>query len=89
MKKYITFFAVLLFLAAACSSPQKTEQSINSAEQQAGGIIDEEYDLLVAPQYDYDTNVSYEEQIKVKSAAKNKSAKASGKPTSKPKAIKK
>ncbi|MDR0645896.1 MAG: hypothetical protein LBG46_02685 [Elusimicrobiota bacterium] len=87
--KYITFFAALLFFAAACSSPQKTEQNVRSASQQDGGIIDEEYDLLVAPQYDYDTNVSYEEQIKIKPDAKNKSAKSSGKPTSKPKAIKK
>jgi hypothetical protein len=77
--------AVLALIMTGCASSSKNtaaqeQQNSYAAQQQADGIIDEEFDLLVAPQYDYNSNVPYVQQIKTKPAAKSAARKSNVKP---------
>jgi uncharacterized protein YceK len=86
--KYIAVFMASFLVLGGCASSsssksaKENQNAVYSAETE--GIMDEEFDLLIAPEYDYETDIPYEVQIKSKQQAK-KSAK---KPAAKPKAIK-
>ncbi|MDR1123029.1 MAG: hypothetical protein LBL61_00060 [Elusimicrobiota bacterium] len=87
MKYILGLMAVSALFATGCTSYQNTDaqqQASYTAQQQVESIVDEEFDLLVAPQYDYNSNVPYQQQIKTKPAAKS----AAKKPATKPKAYK-
>ena len=83
--------AIALTVMGGCaSSSAKGEEDAKysnkvSAEDKTQGnvIIDEEFDLLVAPEYDYETEVPYAEQIK------NQPVKKQAKSAKKPVAVKK
>ena len=88
--KYLLMVAVSLAVLGGCASNSaKGEEDAKysnkvSAEDTTQGnvIIDEEFDLLVAPEYDYETEVPYAEQIK------NQPVKKQTKSAKKPVAIK-
>jgi PBP1b-binding outer membrane lipoprotein LpoB len=84
--KHIAVLILALFIFGGCSSDSKNRDAAGkyTAAQQEPGIVDEEYDLLVAPQYDYDNVPPYEQQIKAQPAA----AKKNSSKTAKPKAYK-
>lgn len=100
--KYMAFFVVALFAFGGCASTSSQDQTANAAQAQAqvaqpavqtvdsDGIIDEEYDLLVAPQFDYNADIPYADQIKTEQATKPQATKGgSAKSLAKPAAIKK
>lgn len=82
--KYIAVFIAALFIVGGCSSSNKKSDADKAAmTTETGAIVDEEFDLLVAPEYDYESDVPYADQIQNKPAAdKTKTSK-------KPAAIKK
>ena len=89
MKYFFTILAVCI-LFCACTSTKKDNGYYSYKEN---GVLEEEFDLLAAPQMDYEENISYEEQIKLveKTPAKTtvKLAKPkSQKPQKKPIAVK-
>lgn len=84
--KYIFVAVTALVLLGGCSSANKKADSAATATAAAPQIVDEEFDLLVAPEYDYESDVAYEDQLKNDNAAP--SAVAGAKPAKKPVAIK-
>ena len=88
--KYLLMIAISLAVMGGCASGSaKGEEDAKysnkvSAEEAAQGsfIVDEEFDLLVAPEYDYETEVPYAEQIK------NQPVKKQAKSAKKPAAVK-
>jgi len=82
--KYIALLLLALAFTAGCVTTQHTYNDDNwevyATEHEGGDIIDEEYDLLVAPKYDYQSNPSYEQQIKTVPAAKSTARKLNTKP---------
>jgi hypothetical protein len=87
--KYLAVLAAALFVLGGCSSPSQKEapagyKSRTFATAHAEGIMDDEYDVLVAPEYDYETDVAYEVQIRATETPKQNAKK----PTAKPKAVK-
>ncbi len=83
--KYIALTIAALFLMGGCSSADKKTANQPAGTQLQDNIIDEEFDLLVAPEYDYEKDVPYSEQIKNTADAKTKTVK----PSKKPAAVKK
>ncbi|MCR5505327.1 MAG: hypothetical protein K6E94_07295 [Elusimicrobiaceae bacterium] len=83
MKHYL----LILFVCAvmcACSSSQKADDGYYSYSKD--GVLEEEFDLLVAPKMDYEKDVPYEEQIKnanQKSTKTTTATKTNKKPTAK------
>ncbi len=83
MKHYL----LILFVCAvmcACSSSQKADDGYYSYSKD--GVLEEEFDLLVAPKMDYERDVPYEEQIKnanQKSTKTTTATKTNKKPTAK------
>ena len=61
MKYFLAILASLFILG--CASSQK--QSDTSKYDTQKGVVDQEFDLLIAPEYDYESDVPYAEQIKV------------------------
>ena len=61
--KYILVAVSALFLLGGCTSANKKADNAQPAQQQPQ-IVDEEFDLLVAPEYDYESDVAYEDQLK-------------------------
>lgn len=89
MKQTILFLAVALIFAGCASSSTKDNSAQTSDSKRhaytENGIVDEEFDLLIAPEYDYETEVPYEEQIKNTPVTKKGAvAKPVVKPTKKP-----
>jgi len=82
MKRVLIAVSALLLLGA-CSSAQKKSAAQQSAPKEPE-IVDEEFDLLVAPEYDYDSDVPYADQIK----NNQPESKIGGKPAKKPVALK-
>lgn len=79
--KYLTILTLALVMAAGCASSDKADQETQltvTHQYQDSVIIDEEYDSLIAPQYDYTTYINYEDQIK------NTNTSASPAPSAKP-----
>lgn len=63
MKYFLAILASLFILG--CASSQNKDNSASNSYNTKSDIVDEEFDLLVAPQYDYESDVPYAEQIKV------------------------
>jgi PBP1b-binding outer membrane lipoprotein LpoB len=86
MKYIFGSLAVSALILAGCASsskntdPQKQQQASYAQQQVESVIVDEEFDLLVAPQYDYNSNVPYAQQIKTKPEAKSAAKKSNVKP---------
>lgn len=85
--KYLLVAAAALFVMGGCSSASKKDDSATYQNQvnaennaQENAILDQEFDLLVAPEYDYETEVPYAEQIKNVPAKKQQTAKSAKKP---------
>ena len=86
MKYFLAVAVSFLILGCATSQNNTAPQNI----QTKSVIVDEEFDLLVAPEYDYEREVPYSEQIKVNT--KTTAVSASDKPEKsfvKPAAVKK
>ncbi|MBR4508619.1 MAG: hypothetical protein IKP23_04020 [Elusimicrobiaceae bacterium] len=60
MKYFLAILAGLLVLGCTTTQNQNNRKASNSQN----AIYDEEFDLLVAPEYDYESDVPYAEQIK-------------------------
>ena len=61
MKYFLAILAGLLVLG--CVAPQNQNNGSRTSRSN-NPIYDEEFDLLVAPEYDYESDVPYAEQIK-------------------------
>lgn len=61
--KYCLAILASLFVLGCVSPSQKSEEARFSNSQNA--VYDEEFDLLIAPEYDYESDVPYAEQIKI------------------------
>ena len=85
------FFMILAVCILFCACTSRKDKGYYSYKE--NGVLEEEFDLLVAPQMDYEEDIPYEEQIKLvqKTPAKTtiKLAKPqSQKPQKKPIAVK-
>ena len=81
MKHYLLIlFVAVLF--CACSSSQKTDEGYYSHTE--NGVLEEEFDLLVAPKMDYEKDVPYEEQLKITDSKAGVTKSADKKPVKKP-----
>lgn len=94
--KYLIVVLAALFVLGGCSSSAKKEDASykNTVKAgynaQTGDILDEEFDTLIAPEYDYETEVPYEVQIKNSSSVNTNTKTAKqAKSAKKPVAIKK
>ena len=85
MKYFLVLLASLFILGCASSQNKDSAKNYNNKK----GVVDQEFDLLIAPEYDYESDVPYAEQIKIttKSTAVSTTA-TTAKPTSKPTATK-
>lgn len=83
--KYIALTIAALFLMVGCSSAGKNASTQPANTELQDNIIDEEFDLLVAPEYDYEKDIPYSQQIKNTDDAQAKTVK----PSKKPAAVKK
>ena len=59
MKKYFFIILVLCISFCACATKDKGYYSYRE-----NGVLEEEFDMLLAPQMDYETEIPYEDQIK-------------------------
>ena len=84
MKHYLLILFVCAVLCA-CSSSQTTDEGYYSYTKD--GVLEEEFDLLVAPKMDYEKDVPYEEQLKNVSP-KSEKTNTTAKPAKKPAATK-
>ncbi len=65
MKYILVILATLFVLGCYSAQTQNSSNGKNgNVSKSANGIYDEEFDLLVAPEYDYESDVPYAEQIK-------------------------
>jgi len=84
--KYILVLLAFVLVIGGCSSSKKTKTTDGSLTTytmyQGNYIVDQEFDLLVAPEYDYQTQIKYEDQIKNNRSATKGTAAA--KPAKKP-----
>jgi len=81
MKHYLLILFVCAVMCACSSSATKTDDGYYSYTN--NGVLEEEFDLLVAPKMDYESDVPYEEQLKnvnPKSVKTNTATKTSKKP---------
>ena len=84
--RYMAIAAAALILMGGCAtSPDNGGDAAEYTNEVSSGsagqwnvIVDEEFDLLVAPEYDYETEVPYAEQIK--NEPEKKQAKSAKKP---------
>lgn len=85
MKYFLVLLASLFILGCASSQNQSSTSKYNTQK----GITDQEFDLLIAPEYDYESDVPYAEQIKVTTKSTTVSTTTTtSKPTTKPTATK-
>ncbi|MGB2578855.1 YcfL [Elusimicrobium simillimum] len=61
MKKFLVLSAAVLALAACSGSSSETSSNNNKYQPL---VVDQEFDRVEAPKMDYDTDVSYEAQLK-------------------------
>lgn len=85
MKYFLVILAGLFVLG--CVSPSKKEEDSRFANNK-NVIYDEEFDLLVAPEYDYESQVPYAQQIKITTKDTGVSANNIAKPAKQPVAMK-
>ena len=83
--KYILVAVSAFFILGGCTAANKKTDDANLTVQQKPQIVDEEFDLLVAPQYDYESDVAYADQLKNEQPAQP--ASGAVKPAKKPAAI--
>ena len=57
--KYCFMILVLCTLFCACAAKDKGYYAYRE-----NGVLEEEFDMLLAPQMDYETEIPYEDQIK-------------------------
>lgn len=60
--KYLFMIFTLCVLFCACSNTQQKDDGYYYYKE--NGVLEEEFDLLVAPQMDYEEEIPYEDQIK-------------------------
>lgn len=80
--KYFLVILTTLFILGCASSQNSSNKS--SSYNNKNGIVDQEFDLLIAPEYDYESDVPYAEQIKVTTKSTAVSTTKTSKPTTKP-----
>jgi len=85
------FFMILMICILFCACTARKDKGYYSYKE--NGVLEEEFDLLVAPQMDYEESIPYEQQIeaiqKTKPKQTVKMAKTqSTKPQKKPTALK-
>ena len=88
MKYFIAILAGLFMLGCVSSSQSTQKSSAKSSKANKNAIVDEEFDLLVAPEYDYETDIPYAEQIKFSTKTTGDSSNTQEKPSKKPSATK-
>ncbi len=74
-------FIILLVCALFCACTSRKDEGYYYYRE--NGVLEEEFDLLLAPQMDYETEVPYEDQIK-NTKTKSKDAVKVAKPQKKP-----
>lgn len=84
MKYFLVILTSLFILGCASSQNSNSANNYNSKK----GIVDQEFDLLIAPEYDYESDVPYAEQIKVTTKSTAVSTTKTAKPSTKPTATK-
>ncbi len=84
MKYFLVILTSLFILGCASSQNSSSANNYNSKK----GIVDQEFDLLIAPEYDYESDVPYAEQIKVTTKSTAVSTTKTAKPSTKPTATK-
>ena len=82
MKYFLAILASLFILG--CASSQNKDNSASNSYNTKSDIVDEEFDLLIAPQYDYESDVPYAEQIKVTTKTTDVSVNNTTKPAKHP-----
>ena len=80
MKYFLAILAGLFLLGCAASQNKEEGRLFNSKN----AISDEEFDLLIAPEYDYESDVPYAEQIKVTTKTTDVSVNNTTKPAKHP-----
>ena len=83
MKYFLAILAVLFVLG--CVAPQNQNSSNSKRTSKSNSAIyDEEFDLLVAPEYDYESDVPYADQIRTTTTIKSTTTYTSESKTTKP-----
>ena len=75
--KYFLVLLATLFVLGCVSSQNKNE---NGSQNSKTAIYDEEFDVLVAPEYNYEKEIPYSEQIKTVTKTTNVSVNNTNKP---------
>ena len=83
--KYILVAVSAFFILGGCTAANKKTDDAALTVPQKPQIVDEEFDLLVAPEYDYESDVAYADQLKNDQPAQP--AAGAVKPAKKPAAI--
>lgn len=78
--KHCLMILTISILFCACSSAEKADDGYYSYKE--NGVLEEEFDLLVAPAMDYEQDIPYEQQIQ--NTGKTNTVKPSNKPQAKP-----
>ncbi len=81
MKYFLVILTSLFILGCASSQNKGSASKYNNSKN---GIVDQEFDLLIAPEYDYESDVPYAEQIKVTTKSTAISTTKTSKPATKP-----
>lgn len=88
MKYFLAIFVSLFLLGCAGSQTQNNETARSNSSNFKNVITDEEFDVLIAPEYDYESDVPYAEQIKVTTKTTSVSTSKPAKSYTKPAAVK-
>jgi len=95
MKYFLAILAGLFVLGCVSASQNNGTTTRNSkstksskASKTQNAVYDEEFDLLVAPEYDYESDVPYAEQIKITTKTTSVSVNSTTKPAKQPVATK-
>ena len=84
-------FMILLVCALFCactSSSSSAKKDDGYYSYKENGVLEEEFDLLLAPQMDYEEEIPYEEQMKASKQLTGKESVKLAKPQKKPAAKK-
>ena len=84
--KYFFMILTLCVLFCACSYTQQQDDGYYYYKE--NGVLEEEFDLLVAPQMDYEEEIPYEEQLRAIQETTGKESVKLAKPEKKPVATK-
>ena len=84
--KYFFMILTLCVLFCACSYTQQQDDGYYYYKE--NGVLEEEFDLLVAPKMDYEEEIPYEEQLRAIQETTGKESVKLAKPEKKPVATK-